>query len=213
MSEAWVCLDVGETLIDETRVWRCWADVLGVPPLTLAALLGAAIATGDAHAGGLAAVAPDWRTRLGEVEARYGGFTDADLYPDAKPAIARLHDAGYRVAVVANQPASRTAELRALGIDVAVMAMSDELGVAKPDARFFAAALGLMGNPDPARVAYVGDRVDNDVEPAADAGMVAVHVVRGPWGWLQRGQARRAALQVSDLEDLVARLPDVLPAR
>jgi len=26
-----LCLDVGETLIDETRVWSTWADLLGVP--------------------------------------------------------------------------------------------------------------------------------------------------------------------------------------
>ena len=35
-------------------------------------------------------------------------------------------------------------------------------------------------------LAYVGDRVDNDVLPAAAAGLVAVHVRRGPWGRLQR---------------------------
>lgn len=30
----WVALDIGETLIDETRVWGTWAEVLGVPRLT-----------------------------------------------------------------------------------------------------------------------------------------------------------------------------------
>ncbi len=45
-SHRWVCLDVGETLIDETRVWSTWADVLGVPRLTFMAALGAAIARG-----------------------------------------------------------------------------------------------------------------------------------------------------------------------
>jgi FMN phosphatase YigB (HAD superfamily) len=38
----------------------------------------------------------------------------------------------------------------------------------------------------PGEVAYVGDRVDNDVLPALAAGLVPVHVRRGPWGRLQR---------------------------
>jgi FMN phosphatase YigB (HAD superfamily) len=37
---------------------------------------------------------------------------------------------------------------------------------------------------EPARIAYVGDRVDNDVLPARAAGLTAVHIRRGPWGLL-----------------------------
>ena len=36
----WVCLDVGETLVDESRVWATWAEALGVPPLTFGASAG-----------------------------------------------------------------------------------------------------------------------------------------------------------------------------
>ena len=52
----------------------------------------------------------------------------------------------------------------------------------------------------PAELAYVGDRVDNDVVPALAAGLVAVHVRRGPWGRLQ--SAPPAALAVDSLADL-----------
>ena len=45
-----------------------------------------------------------------------------------------------------------------------------------------AVALGLLGDPDPGDVAYVGDRVDNDVVPSSAAGMRAVWLRRGPWG-------------------------------
>jgi len=45
----WVCLDVGETLIDETRVWSTWADVLGLSRLTFMAAFGAAIERGGEH--------------------------------------------------------------------------------------------------------------------------------------------------------------------
>ena len=57
----------------------------------------------------------------------------------------------------------------------------------------------------PAELAYVGDRVDNDVLPAAAAGYAAVHVRRGPWGRLQRTPPE-AALGLDDL----ASLPDAL---
>ena len=53
----------------------------------------------------------------------------------------------------------------------------------------------------PEELAYVGDRVDNDVLPAAAAGLVAVHVRRGPWGRLQE-TPREAALGVDDLTSL-----------
>jgi len=42
----WVCLDVGETLIDETRVWTCWANALGITPFTFMAAMGAVLARG-----------------------------------------------------------------------------------------------------------------------------------------------------------------------
>ena len=47
--DRWVILDVGETLIDESRIWAIWADVLGIPRLTFMAVLGAAIARGGQY--------------------------------------------------------------------------------------------------------------------------------------------------------------------
>ena len=74
----------------------------------------------------------------------------------------------------------------------------------KPDPAFFAKVVELMGHPA-REVAYVGDRVDNDVLPAAAAGLVAIHVRRGPWGRLQRTPPD-AALGLDDL----ASLPEAL---
>jgi hypothetical protein len=48
-SRRWVCLDVGETLVDETRIWSIWADMVGVARLTFMAMLGAVIARGGQH--------------------------------------------------------------------------------------------------------------------------------------------------------------------
>ena len=44
-----VFLDVGETLVDETRVWESWADWLGVPRFTFLAALGGIIERGEHH--------------------------------------------------------------------------------------------------------------------------------------------------------------------
>lgn len=203
----WVCLDVGETLLDETRFWEGWADLLGVPRMTFLSAAGAVIVRKGDHQDVFGVVGrPDWRSHLAEYSALTGPFRPTDLYPDALPAVAALRDAGYRIAVIANQPANRSAELRALGFDVDVMAMSDEFGVHKPAPGFFAEALRLMGDPDSAAVAYVGDRLDNDVLPSAAAGMHPVWLKRGPWGILINDEPPAGTLVVSSLAELVERI-------
>ncbi len=205
----WVCLDVGETLIDETRVWATWADVLGIPRLTFMAAFGAVLDRGQDFRDVFELVGtPDWRPMMEAVEARYGGFRIDDLYPDALPAVDALRALGYRVAIIANQPAARTAELRALGFAPDVMAMSDEWGVRKPDPAFFARALLLMGGPEAGDVAYVGDRVDNDVLPSAAAGMRPVWLRRGPFGVIIRAAPTAAVLVVDSLTELVDRIDE-----
>jgi len=210
----WVCLDVGETLIDETRVWSAWADELGVSRLTFMAALGAAIERGGEHRDAFTIVERgDWREHEGRIAAAYGGFRPDDLYTDALPAIEALRGRGYRLAILANQPARRTAELKALGVRTEVMAMSEELGVSKPDAAFFRRLLELAGDPDPADVAHVGDRIDNDVRPSAAAGMRAVWLRRGPWGFIAREAPEDAALIVRSLDELVQRIDECWPDR
>jgi FMN phosphatase YigB (HAD superfamily) len=94
--------------------------------------------------------------------------------------------------------------LHEAGAPADVVASSASWGVEKPDPRFFARIVAESGFL-PAEIAYVGDRVDNDVIPAAEAGMVAIHLRRGPWGLLQRPDPR-ATLVVDDLAGLPDRL-------
>lgn len=213
MTVRWICLDVGETLIDETRVWSLWADELGIPRLTFLAALGAVIERGGEYRDVFGIFgADDWPQRLPSVERAYAGFTDDDLYPDALRAITRLRAAGYRLAIVANQPEIRGEQLRSIGVETEVMAMSEGLGVAKPAPAFYDRALELMGSPDPGSVAYVGDRVDNDVLPAAAAGMRSIWIRRGPWGVIQRLPAGfEPALTVDALDELVDRIGEAWP--
>ncbi len=46
----------------------------------------------------------------------------------------------------------------------------------------------------------MGDRVDNDILPALDAGLVAVHVRRGPWGLLH--ETPPGAIEIRSLDEL-----------
>ena len=205
----WVILDVGETIIEESRIWRAWADELGIPQLTFMSVFGAIVARGQ----GYQDVASyfeieDWRAHREAVDARIGGFRSEDLYPDAVPAIGALQERGYHVAVIGNQPAARLAELQALGLEPEIMAMSETMGVMKPDPDFFRVSLGLLGDPDPGCVAYVGDRIDNDVLPSSAAGMRAVWLRRGPWGIVPRQTPSQAVLVVESLDELVERIDE-----
>ena len=55
--------DVGETLIDETRIWSRWADRLGVTRLSFLGVLGAMAAAGAAPPGRVRAVPSGHRPR------------------------------------------------------------------------------------------------------------------------------------------------------
>lgn len=182
-----VVFDVGEVLIDETRVWSVWAELVGVSPLTFAAVLGAAIVQGEPLAAVFGHIAPNlaWRELEAEHEERYGGFRTDDLYRDARPCLQELTDAGLQVVIAGNQPARRGPQLTALDLPAVHVRTSEELGAAKPDPAFFDAVLALTGQDDPSRLLYVGDRADNDVIAAHAVGMRTCWLRRGPWGQLQ----------------------------
>jgi len=202
----WVCFDVGETLVDETRVWSIWSDLLGITCFTFMAAMGAVIGRGGNHQSVFDLVGrADWRALQGDFNDAYGGFQASDLYPDAISSLDALRADGFRLAILANQPARRTDELRALGVEPDLMAMSDELGVEKPATEFYIRALELMG-ADATDVAYVGDRLDNDVRPSAAAGMRPVFIRRGPWGVIGGGAIPDGTLVVDSLAELVDRI-------
>ncbi|MFA9431561.1 HAD family hydrolase [Egicoccus sp. AB-alg2] len=182
-----VVFDIGEVLVDETRVWSIWADLLGVSPLTFAAVLGAAISQGEDHQLVFPHLAPNivWEEFQDEHERRLGGLQERDLYPDVRPCLDELRSLGFEVALAGNQPALRNAQLRALDLPHDVLATSEELGVEKPELAFFEGVMRLVKAPEPADVLYVGDRIDNDVEPAARFGMRTCWLRRGPWAHLQ----------------------------
>jgi HAD superfamily hydrolase (TIGR01662 family) len=212
-----VVFDVGETLVDETRVWSDWADRIGVPRLTLLAVLGAMIERGEDHLEPFRLLRPGYDLR-GEgrrlVEAGEAHEVGRDdLYPDAERTLEALQQAGYRLGIVGNQPSRTEAVFRSLDVPLELVASSTTWQVEKPDRRFFERIVRELELPAH-EVAYVGDRVDNDVRPAAEAGLVAVFLRRGPWAWIQAGRSNpsEAALTVGSLTELAGLLaPGVRP--
>ena len=177
-----VCFDAGETLVDETGLWQRAADLAGVPRFTLMGTLGGLITRGERHSS-------VWDL-LG-VERPLADFEPADFYPDALPCLAGLRSLGLRVGVVGNTPEAFEHVVRG---HVDFVGSSARWGVEKPEPEFFERIVAEAGCA-PGELAYVGDRVDNDVVPALRAGMVAVHLRRGPWGYLHEPppEALRAA--------------------
>jgi HAD superfamily hydrolase (TIGR01509 family) len=191
-----VVFDLGETLIDERRHWAVVAEAAGVEPERMWSALGDVAARRVHHT----QVYDDLGVEPPVVDDEWQA---SDLYPDAVACLSRLRDAGYLVGVAANQHAHADEFCRRL-FPFDLLGISALWGVDKPAPEFFqriAATLPCRAE----EIAYVGDRVDNDVEPALAAGMVAVHLRRGPWGRAHESPA--SAIAVESLDEL----PTVLP--
>jgi len=206
-----VFFDAGETLFDETRIWAGWADWLGVPPLTLFAVLGAIIERGEHHQRAFELVRPGfdlqraWAQQLATGRAEF--FSREDLYPDALPCLAALRAQGYRLGMAGNQSLETEQSLKDLGLPLDLVISSASLKAEKPSPEFFT-RLAHTAGVALQESAYVGDRVDNDVVPAASAGMLAVFIRRGPWGYLQANHpdVARAGIRLDSLSELPDRL-------
>lgn len=201
--------DFGETLLSEERAWGVWADWVGVTKQELFAAIGATIELRAPHRYALELCKPGFDLGAALAERESLGIPRHeelyDLYPDASDALDRLRAAGLRVGVAGNQPSGAELALGPIVIEPRdYIATSADWGVAKPAPAFFtrlASELGL----EPGEIAYVGDRVDNDVVPAADAGMFTVHLRRGPWGIVQAAwpEAALANASAANLDEAV----------
>jgi HAD superfamily hydrolase (TIGR01549 family) len=134
-------------------------------------------------------------------------YRPEDLQPDVRPTLERLGGT-YRLGILANQQRWIRDILARDGLDgfFEVWAISDEVGLEKPDPGIFRHALEEGGAPA-RRCAMVGDRLDNDVAAARAAGMRGV--------WLLRGEAPEepTAEQLSEADTAIRtleELPDAL---
>jgi HAD superfamily hydrolase (TIGR01549 family) len=180
---------------------------MGVPHFTFFAAMGIVLERGWHHHKVFDLVRPgfDRAAAIAERQAagyRYG-FELSDFYPDAIPCLRALKAAGLKVGLAGNQPAEAESALAGIGLPVDFIASSAGWGVEKPSPEFFARTADAACLP-PDQIAYVGDRLDNDVLPAATFGMAAVFLRRGPWGLAHADDPRLSAarLRLDSLETL-----------
>lgn len=204
-----VALDIGETLTRDDRYWAAWADWLDIPRHTLSALVGAVVAQGRDNADAIRMLLPgidlDAEYASREAEGRGEYLDDSDLYPDARPALAELREAGLRVVIAGNQTVKVGELLRRMELPADAIATSGEWGVAKPDREFFT-RVADVARAEPHEIVYVGDHPANDVGPAAAVGLRTAHLRRGPWGtlWADTGEAAAADWRIDSLHELPA---------
>ncbi|MER6612009.1 HAD family hydrolase [Streptomyces xantholiticus] len=206
---ATIVFDVGETLTRDDRYWVSWADWLGAPRHTVAALVGAVTAQGRDNADALRLLRPgiDLEAEYVAREAAGRGeqLEEQDLYDDVRPALSALRATNFRVVIAGNQTTKAAALLRALDLPADLIATSGEWGVAKRSPAFFQRVIEAAQAPAE-RTLYVGDHPVNDVFPAKAAGLKVAHLRRGPWGHLWADDPKELAAadwSIGALTDLV----------
>ncbi|GGO86513.1 HAD family hydrolase [Wenjunlia tyrosinilytica] len=207
-----VVFDVGECLVDESREYGTWADWLGVPRHTFSAMFGAVIAQGRDYRETFQVFQPGFdlyaererRAQQGQPET----FGEENLYPDVRPALEALRTAGLWVGIAGNQTVRAGGILRSLALPTDFIATSDDWGVSKPDVAFFSHVVAAA--PCEAdEILYVGDRLDNDIRPAAKAGLLTALIRRGPWGTIQADHPDAETVATMRIDSL-AELPGLV---
>lgn len=206
-----VFFDLGGTLLDETSFFEEWADWLNVDRGTFLAALEELIANGDDHRLLFERFSPDvdLDTLLNDRQASGtpARFLAEDLYPGSLTCIQELRELGYIVGVAGNQSMFKDDLAKSVGLEVQISRAGDAWKYEKPDSRFFDRLVSEAGVPA-GQIAYVGDRVDNDILPAKQVGLRAVLVTTGPWG---RTHVNRPEAQQADaIIDSLTQLPEVL---
>jgi putative hydrolase of the HAD superfamily len=203
-----ILFDLDDTLADssgtEALVWEGVADVIAehVPDVDREALRRRYMDVLEGHYADLAAGRIDFMTfrrrRLADALSPWGEVSDELLerymaakeriademqpFPEAIAVVRALRGLGIRVGVLTNGPSGfqrRKLEVSRLGPELDAIAISGELGVAKPEPEAFAKALELLGTR-PEETAMVGDSLENDVLGGLRAGLAAVVWMPGP---------------------------------
>jgi putative hydrolase of the HAD superfamily len=203
-----ILFDLDDTLADssgtETLVWDGVADVIAeyVPDVDREALRQRYMDVLEGHYAELAAGRIDFvtfrRRRLADALSPWGEVSDELLqrymtakeriademqpFPEAIAVVRALRGLGIRVGVLTNGPSTfqrRKLEVSGIGPELDAIAISEELGFAKPEPEAFAKALALLGTRAE-ETAMVGDSLENDVLGGIGAGLAAVVWMPGP---------------------------------
>ena len=209
-----VVFDIGETLMNEDRSWSDWAHWVGVSPPVFFAALGATIARREDQRRTFEILVPgfDFEGQRAAKQASGRGWrlTADDLYPDAAGCLDALRSLGIGIGIAGNQPAGVEDVVAGLGLPVDFVVSSERLGVAKPAPAFFERVV-LEAERPASSIAYVGDRLDNDVLPALAAGMTSIFIRRGPWGYVHATwpEVELAHARVDSLGEVVSAVEQI----
>lgn len=176
MKSNWLFFDIGSTLVDETEAYNHRIREM---------IQNTAVSFEEFD-----------RMRIhfakqglnGDLEAiKHFGLTktpwhseDEIPYSDAAATLKELKRRRYHIGIIANQSPGAANRLKNWGLSehIDVVAASAELGASKPDKAIFEQALNMAGC-SPSEAAMIGDRLDNDIIPAAELGMVTVWIPNG----------------------------------
>ncbi len=114
-----------------------------------------------------------------EIKDWRGATLRAELIPGAAEMLRTLAGRGYRIGLVADGPAATFRNVltqHGLIHFFTAMAISEEVGVSKPDPRMFRTALDALGVPESeyGRVVMVGNHLGRDIKGANALGLVSV---------------------------------------
>jgi HAD superfamily hydrolase (TIGR01549 family) len=122
--------------------------------------------------------------RQARLDAGLGEYLNAqDLYADVRPCLTQLRENGYFGGIAGDQTVRAGRFIRELNLPANIIATSDDWGVSKPSVEFFEKLIAVSGH-SPEAILYVGDRLDNDISPAIEAGLATAWLRRGPWGFI-----------------------------
>jgi FMN phosphatase YigB (HAD superfamily) len=200
--------------VNESREYGTWADWLGVPRHTFSAMFGAVIAKGLDYRETFQAFRPGFELGKARQERADAGkpewFGEDDLYPDVRLSLAQLRADGLWVGIAGNQTVRAGGILRNLDLPADMIATSDDWGVSKPNPGFFRQMLEVTpGRAD--EILYVGDRLDNDIRPAASIGLQTALIRRGPWALIQQDDPDADRIPTMRIDSL-AELPGKIAA-
>lgn len=133
---------------------------------------------------------------------KVGWFKELEkLYPESQEVLHSLHGR-YNLGIIANQSSGTEERLVQFRIReyFDVIVSSAEEGVSKPDKRIFELAL-QRADCTAAEACMVGDRLDNDIAPAAEMGMSTVWVRQG---WFGMGNADLARFKPNFTVDRIS---------
>lgn len=172
----WIFFDIGSTLIDETECYNHRIrDAIAGNDITFEEFNEKRIFFAK-------------QNLKGDIEAlKFFGLTktpwhfeDESPYEEAEAVLNALCERGYSIGVIANQAPGTEKRLENWGFMkyIKLVIASAEEGVAKPDSEIFLRALN-RADCLPENAVMIGDRIDNDIEPAKKLGMKTIWVRQG----------------------------------